>query len=295
MPPQDWAAEARESLKRGYTSFKMKARPWRDIVQQIETVGKVVPHDYKFDVDFNGFLLNQPRAEIILQQLDEHPNVGMYESPFYLSKDLEGARILRERVRKPIVEHFREELVHADCCDGFVCGGGPDARRQDALASSFNKPFWLQIVGTGITAAYAMHLGAVLSHAQLPYITCHELWKHDLLKKRLEVENGYMAVPEGPGLGIEVDEKALKRYRVDPGGPSPTDRYRQNKRILRINWPGVDKKKRIWDFTNEAAYQTEFYQGNIPGFERGVDLEVIEDDGSAGFKRQHAKLVAQGI
>ena len=31
MPPADWAAEARESVKRGYTSFKMKARPWRDI------------------------------------------------------------------------------------------------------------------------------------------------------------------------------------------------------------------------------------------------------------------------
>ena len=82
MPQEDWAAEAKESLKRGYTSFKMKARPWRDIFQQVETVGKVVPADYKFDLDFNGFLLNEPRAEIVLQQLGEHPNVGIFESPF---------------------------------------------------------------------------------------------------------------------------------------------------------------------------------------------------------------------
>ena len=73
MPPEDWAAEAKESLKRGYTTFKMKARPWRDIIKQIETVGKVVPLDYKFDVDFNGFLLTQAKAEIILQQLDPAP------------------------------------------------------------------------------------------------------------------------------------------------------------------------------------------------------------------------------
>ena len=294
MPAQDWAAEARESVKRGYTCFKMKARPWRDIIKQTEAVGKVVPADYKFDVDFNGFLLNQPKAEIILQQLDENPNVGMYESPFYLQNDLKGARILRQRVRKPIVEHFREEVLHADCSDGFVVGGGLDAIRVGALNAAFNKPFWLQIVGTGITAAYAMHLGSVLSHAQLPYITCHELWKHDLLKKRLEVENGYMAVPDGPGLGVEIDEKALEKYRVEPGDPTPTDLYRQKKRILQISWPGAGKK-RIWDFTNEAAYQTEFYQGNIPGFERGVDLEVIEDDGSASFKKQHARLLEQGF
>ena len=74
MPPADWAAEARESRKRGYTCFKMKARPWRDIITQVETVGRAVPQDYRFDVDFNGFLLNQAQAEIILQQLDEHPN-----------------------------------------------------------------------------------------------------------------------------------------------------------------------------------------------------------------------------
>ena len=296
MPPEDWAGEARESLKRGYTCFKMKARPWRDIIEQIETVGKAVPPDYKFDVDFNGFLLNQARAELILRQLDDHPNVGMYESPFYLVQDLEGARILRQQVRKPIVEHFREECLHAHCCDGFVIGGAASAaRRNGALAAAFNKPFWLQIVGTGITAAYAVHLGSVLSHAQLPYITCHELWKHDLLKKRLKVEDGYIAVPDKPGLGIEVDEKAIEKYRVDPAEPTPTQRYRQKKRILRVSWPGVGKKKRVWEFTYESAYYQEFYKGNIPGFERGVKLEVIEDDRSTSFRKQHAKLIAQGV
>ncbi|MCZ6680432.1 MAG: enolase, partial [Candidatus Poribacteria bacterium] len=141
MPSEDWAAEAAESLKRGYTSFKMKARPWRDIIDQIETVGKVVPQDYKFDVDFNGFLLTPAKAEIILRELDGHPNVGMYESPFYLWQDMTGARMLRERVVKPVVEHFRDEYLQAHCSDGFVIGGGAtETRRQANLAAAFNKP-----------------------------------------------------------------------------------------------------------------------------------------------------------
>ena len=295
MPPADWAAEARESVKRGHTSFKMKARPWRDIITQVETVGKVVPADYKFDVDFNGFLLTPAKAEITLQQLDEHPNVGIYESPFWLGLDLPGARSLRDRVRKPVAEHFNEPCLHAHCCDAFVVGGGAtEVRRVGALAAAFNKPYWLQMVGAGLTAAYTAHLGSVLSHAQLPYITCHELWQHDLLKKRLEVVDGYIAVPDGPGLGVELDEKALAKYRVDEQVPTPKTLYQQKKRILRITWPGVGKQRRIWDFTNEPAYQQAFYRGSVPGFERGVDLEVIEDDKSASFRKLHQQLVEMG-
>ncbi len=296
MPAADWAAEARESIKRGYTTFKMKARPWRDIIAQTHAVAKVVPADYKFDVDFNGFLLNQARAEIMLQQLDENDNIGIYESPFYMHRDLDGARLLRERVRKPIVEHFQEQYLRNDCSDGFVIGGGASAIIQQAtLAAAHNKPFWLQLVGTGITAAFAAHLGSVLSHAQLPYITCHELWKSDLLKKRIDVIDGFMDVPDQPGLGIDVDEKAIAKYRVDENDPTPKQLYRAKKRILRVSWPGAGKKKRLWEFTAEENYQREFYAGNLPGFERGVDLEVVEDSKSAAFKKRHAELVAKGL
>ena len=295
MPRGDWAAEAKESIRRGYTCFKMKARPWRDIVDQVSTVGRVVPPDYKFDVDFNGFLLNQARAELILHRLDEHPNVGIYESPFYLGHDLAGARILRERVRKPIVEHFNEAVLHAHASDGFVIGSGAtEVRRQATLAAAFNKVFWLQMVGAGITAAYAVHLGATLSHAQLPYITCHELWQHDLLAQRLQVVNGYVAVPDAPGLGVEVDEKAIEKYRVDENDPTPTTRYKARKRILRISWPASGKQRRVWEFTSELVYQQTFYRGSIPSFEPGVNLEIIEDDKSPAFKKAHQKLVEQG-
>ena len=292
MSPEDWAKEAKESLKRGYTSFKMKARPWRDIIQQVETVGKAVPQDYRLDIDFNGFLLTPANAEIYLQKLDERVNVGMYESPYSLSRDLEGARILRQRVRKPIVDHFNESILHAHASDGFVIGGTLQATvRQATLADEFRKPFWLQLVGTGITTAYAAHLGSALLMAQLPYITCHELFESDLLTARIPVVDGYMPVPDGPGLGIEVDEKAIEKYRVDPEAPSPQQVYRARKRILTVAWPGAGGDQREWQFTDEAVYQFAFYKGNLPGFHEGVHLEVEEDDGSAAFAKQHARVL----
>tara|TARA_Y100000588_G_scaffold395174_1_gene520801 strand:- start:10329 stop:11561 length:1233 start_codon:yes stop_codon:yes gene_type:complete len=295
MPPEDWIKEAKEAMGRGYTSFKMKARPWRDVHDQIEKVGNVVPDDFKFDIDFNGFLLNEANAETVLRRLDAHPNVGIFETPFRLAEDIPGAARLRQNTQKPIVEHFRLELVQADCCDGFVIGRGiTEFRKEAALAAAANKPFWIQQVGTGITTAFVTHFGAVLSHAQHPAITCHELWEHDLLTQRLDVKDSYIDVSDEPGLGIEVDETAIDRYRVDESSPSPKEQYNSQDRILRVTWPGESGKTRVWSFTYEGNYQTAFYAGNLPGFQPGVSLEVIEDDGSDGFRKEHADLTRQG-
>ena len=156
-------------MKRGYTSAKLKARPWRDIFAQVNAVGDAVPADYKLDIDFNGFLRTADNAIPVLQALDEHPNVAIYESPYYLGTDVEGAVRLQAAVEKRIVEHFNESCLHARCCGGFVVGGGVNSlRRTNALCASFDQPYWLQMVGTGITTAYAVQLGAVLSQAALP-------------------------------------------------------------------------------------------------------------------------------
>ena len=184
MPPEDWVAEVQESVKRGYTSAKLKARPWRDIFAQVNAVGDAVPADYRLDIDFNGFLRTADNAIPVLQQLDKHPNVAIYESPYYLGTDVEGAARLQATVEKRIVEHFNESCLHARCCGGFVVGGSVNSlQRTNALCASFDQPFWLQMVGTGITTAYSVHLGAVLSQAKLPAITCHELWNRICLKR----------------------------------------------------------------------------------------------------------------
>jgi L-rhamnonate dehydratase len=37
---------------------------------------------------------------------------------------------------------------------------------------------------------------------------------HDIVKKKFEIRNGKLRVPDGPGLGIEVDESRLEKYLV---------------------------------------------------------------------------------
>lgn len=277
MPPEDWVAEVQESVKRGYTSAKLKARPWRDIFAQVEAVGDAVPSDYKLDIDFNGFLRTADNAIPVLQKLDQHPNVAIYESPFYLGTDIEGAGRLQQAIEKRIVEHYNESCLHARCCGGFVVGGSVNSLlRTNALCASFEQPYWLQMVGTGITTAYCMHLGSVLSQAELPAITCHELWESDLLETRLNVENGMIQVPESPGLGVIIDEEALRTYRVEKDTPPPAQLFRESEYTCRIHIPNSDGGETVHDFNGENVYYPAFSEGKYPGFVPGVWMEVVK-------------------
>jgi L-alanine-DL-glutamate epimerase-like enolase superfamily enzyme len=300
MPPEDWAEEAKTAVRLGYTSFKLKARPWQDIFAQVEAIGKVVPPGFLLDVDFNAFLLNSGNAIPILRELEKNEHVSIFEQPIP-QEDVDGYKQIRQRITKSISLHFGSPpiatTIHENICDGFVLGGSVmEARRQGTIAAMANKPFWLQMVGAGIMTAFTVHLGAVLSHARWPAITCHELWVDDLLKERLEVKDGYIRVPEAPGLGVEVDEEALERYRVDPQARTPKDEYLQKRRVLKIRWPRPEgsragrKEGPAWCFTSESDYQRSFYSGNMPLFVRGVTLEVIEDDGSAAFTRLYERV-----
>ena len=38
----------------------------------------------------------------------------------------------------------------------------------------------------------------------------------ELASSPVTVEGGFAAVPEGPGLGIELDEDAVARYTIEP-------------------------------------------------------------------------------
>ena len=112
MPPEEFAAEAREAVERGYTSHKIKGRPWWDIYAQVEAIAQAVPDYYHLDIDWNQMLVNASNAAPVLQRLDQYPIVSLYESPIPQG-DVEGNRRLRDKITRPIAHHFGNlSLIH---------------------------------------------------------------------------------------------------------------------------------------------------------------------------------------
>jgi len=223
--PQDWAAEAADAVAAGYTSFKLKPRPWWDIVAQVRAIGEVVPSTFKLDLDANSTFQNAATAVPIIKKLEQFGIVALFESPIPQG-DVLGNRQIRQVANRPVAMHFGSPpyltCVREEVCDGFVLSGGRTRLLRDgALSAEAQLPFWLQLVGNGLMTTWAAHVGAVLSHATWPAITCMNLYSHPLLSAPIEVVGGYHRVPEGPGLGVTVDEDAVERYRVPDEAQKP--------------------------------------------------------------------------
>ena len=283
MPPEDWAAECQSALRLGYRDFKTKGRPWHDIYAQMDAMQAVVPDDFRIDMDFNATLLDADHAIPILQRLGStYRNFKICEGPI---NDIEDSRRLRAAVEVPIAHHAGAdslgEQLRDDYCDGFVLGGGVSSIvHQGAVCAAFDKPFWLQQVGSGLTAAFSMHLAAVLTHATWPAINCHQLYDRDVLAASIEVRDGTALVPDAPGLGVEIDDDVMQSLRL-PGkyeGFNPA-------RMIEVAWPNGAK----FYYSSGNQLWRDAQAGNMPVFIPEVKMQLVADDGSDRWRELHQR------
>ena len=72
---------------------------------------------------------------------------------------------------------------------------------------------------TGIIKAATLHVLAAMEEAEyMEYCVQTTELIRELVKEPFPVVDGYVAVPEAPGLGIEIDEDALRRFAVTDAG-----------------------------------------------------------------------------
>jgi o-succinylbenzoate synthase len=70
-------------------------------------------------------------------------------------------------------------------------------------------------IGSGIGTAAALHLAAAIGGPYAHGLATLDLLEDDLIDDPgLSIESGSMRLPDGPGLGVQVDEDALDRYAI---------------------------------------------------------------------------------
>lgn len=279
----DMATECQLAHETGYLSYKTKGRPWFDIYEQLEQSAAVVPPEFKIDMDFNATLLTAEKGMKIIKDLEKYPQVDIYETPIPQA-DIAGNRKLCDATHVNIALHYGtpkpHEVVEHKCGDGFVVGGGAS---KTTTAGRFSEeaglPFWLQLVGSGITAAYSLHFGGVLQNATWPAVNCHQLYTHNLLTKPITVTQGHAHVPDTPGLGYELDRDTINRFKIDPTKKRPEPErlletvFADGSRMYVANDGGVN-------FMLRPAMA-----GNMPFYKKGADTKLLPDDGSPRWRR----------
>ena len=108
---------------------------------------------------------------------------------------------------------------------------------------------------------------------------------------------GFHKVPEGPGLGVEVDEKAVERYRVPDSEIQPFVQQGQpyehpRPRLLNtVVWPDGS----CLHMAHSGQGYSYFGSGHGPAQVEGTRLEITQDDGSKEWAALFARAEAGPI
>lgn len=151
----------------------------------------------------------QNNREGIARLVAESPLPIAYGEHLFLSQDFQDCLI-----------HRRADVIQPDAA---ISGGISECRRIAALAETFGVPVVPHSAAGPLALAANLHLSATLPNLwMLEYtFTFDRVWQAVLKEPILSpdsLRDGQLRLPEGPGLGVEVDEEALARYPYQPRG-----------------------------------------------------------------------------
>ena len=283
--PETFRDEISRAADQGYTIFKMHTCDYHDVMEQTRLAEEVAPEGFKIHYDFNS---NRSLAAVlpIIQELERnHPIVGYIEDPL-VKNDIDGWCRLREQTRLPIIMHGTplgsvQEIIRG-VADIYMIGGSIG----DTVATGFacgkaNIQTILQFESGTLGKAMALHMAAVLPTHTAHSINLDDQYEEDYTTERIPVIEGSSPVPEGPGLGYEVDEDALARIAANKPTEPP-------KHVGVLQMSGGNT------FYGRSYVSPTSVTGREEGTIRGFSSEIWEDDGSAEFTRIYERVQQEG-
>jgi L-alanine-DL-glutamate epimerase-like enolase superfamily enzyme len=234
--PADLAAEAARHVREGYRAVKMRlGMNWKDDCQAVCAVRDAVGPEVRVMVD--GSMRYSPAAALRLAHELEAIGAFWFEEPFP-PEEIGSFAVLRPRVDVPLAAGENEfglqgfgELIAAGAVDIVQpdcgrSGGITECRRIGLAAEERGLRVATHTWSDAVTLVANMHLIASLPNGITVEVDrTGNPFIDELLVEPLVVREGEIALPTGPGLGIELNEDVVDTYSLPPGEPIPDGNY----------------------------------------------------------------------
>lgn len=240
--PEQRIEDAERFIDEGFTMMKIRAHS-NDVNEDLRNIKKIVKavgDRIKIAVDANQgwFFVGKEvvnkwdfKKALYVGKALEEMGIEWLEEPLY-SYDLEGNAELRKRLDINIaggelnsqVHEYRDFLKHNSYdiyqVDTVLSGGILQARKIAALVEAENKIFTPHTWNHGMGLAASLQIaGSVTNCPFIEYCYDPPRWDYKIrdmmLTEPLVVDKeGYIKVPDGPGIGIELNHEIIDRYTV---------------------------------------------------------------------------------
>lgn len=231
--PSDTAAAAKAAVERGFTAVKMNGTEelqyidtWDKVqgcLENVQAVRDTVGENVGIGVDFHG-RVHKPMAKVLLKELEpfklmfiEEPvlseNVNSMLEPLRNSSTpiALGERLFSRWDFKDVLASGAVDIIQPDPSH---CGGITEARKIAAMAEAYDVAVALHcpLGPIALAANLQIDAGAYNAFIQEQSLGIHYNKSNDLLDyvndpSVFAYEDGMVAIPEGPGLGIDVNEE----------------------------------------------------------------------------------------
>lgn len=235
--PSDVGLAAREKRTQGFTAIKMNATEElhyidsfgkiEAVCDRVQAVREATSRDFGIAVDFHG-RVHKAMAKVLAKELSQF-NLMFIEEPV-LPENNEALRDIANHTTTPIATGERmftrwdfKRLLE----DGYVdiiqpdlshAGGISESRRIAAMAEAYDVAVAPHCPLGPIALASCIQMDATTPNVfiQEQSLGIHYNQGNDLLdylvdKDVFHYENGFVQIPRGPGLGIEIDEDVVRR------------------------------------------------------------------------------------
>jgi galactonate dehydratase len=239
---QEFAERALAVKAAGYTAIKFMAVPRTEPVEGLQSVRyaeglvRAVREAVGPEMDLMVDLHARCTPAMAMQYCQAFEPYGLlfFEEPCP-TEDIEATAQVMRASRIPIAtgerlvgRHQFRELFERRAChviqpDLSHCGGLWEARKIAAMAEAYSMAVAPHNPNGPIATAAAVHFALATPNWLIQESISSDVpWRSEVLSQPMEVKDGYIAVLDGPGLGVDVDEHAAAQH---PFKPEAEQRY----------------------------------------------------------------------
>lgn len=239
--PEAYTEKALAAVKEGFTALKMDideplpstSELNRSIsleelhltAEMVEAVRKAVGTDIDLAVDAHG-AFDVPTAIKLGKKLAPY-DLLWFEDPVSQNNLAAMARVARAidipvcsgellRSRYEFRELFWQQAAEIIMPDIAYTGGMLEMKKIAAIADTYYVPVAPHNMAGPVATMATLHLCACIPNFLIMEFQLGDVpWRDDIISRPVPIEGGYLKVPEGAGLGIELNKKELAKRKAE--------------------------------------------------------------------------------